>query len=114
MYASNSDKTLVDAIPTTYNDTGYVREWQIGVYYSFPATGYTTTSSGYASTVYSIVDVSSDDKLPTEYTISGLTTAGEENRDGVFDAEYADHMTEVSIVSRTRHINFGFSTSLSA
>ena len=107
MYASNSDKTLVSVVPSTVEGTDIVREWEIGVEYSFPAVGYTTSSTSYTSIVYSIADVYSLGYAATEFTLSGLSTLGEDLRDESFDTEYLEEHPETKYV---RHVGFAITT----
>lgn len=111
MFATNSDKTLVSAVPFLWDNSNYVREWELGVEYSFPAVGYTTSSVGYTTTVYSIVDVSASNFLTTDFTISGLTTLGEDDRDQSFNEEYL--LENPVTPQKVRHTGFAL-TSLSS
>ena len=110
MFATNSDKQLVSAVPYTWDTNDYVREWELGVEYTFPAAGYTTSSPGYATTVYSFVDVSASNFLTTDFTISGLATLGQEDRDESFEEEYLLHNPITP--QKIRHTGFAL-TSLS-
>ena len=111
MYAENSDKSLVQVIPTTFNQTGYVREWEVYVSYTFPAVGYTTSSVGYAATVNTTIEVGSLNLAPTGFTSTGILSTAIASLDKKFNHEY-ELANNLNSSAKTEQVGFAI-TSLS-
>ena len=107
-YSQNSDKTLVSLVPTTYNNSGYVRRWDISVEYSFPAVGFSTVSAAHTAIIETSVDVGYHNLEPTGFaytTIVGLTSA---RLDNIFDYVY-EVAHNIHDDAQTTHVGFGAS-----
>ena len=107
MYAENSDRTLVYAVPTTHNTSGKVIDWNIGCEYVFPAVGYKTSSAAFTTTVYANLGVSTHDLAPGSFTAGTLLSLALNNLNANFEYEYLIKFDLHPTDSATTQVGFG-------